>query len=124
LWRRFTRIRSSCSAPISLKESLPNLLRPFHPHKVILFGSYAYGTPHKDSDVDLFVIMDSDESTHARIVKVTKVAKVPFLSMDIIVRTSKEVQERLAIGDFFVIEILEKGRVLYDRDATILLARP
>jgi predicted nucleotidyltransferase len=93
------------------------IVEAFHPHKIILFGSYAYGTPHKDSDVDLFVIMDSDDTMHDRIVKVYPIAKVPFLPMDVIVRTPEEVETRVAMGDFFVIEILEKGRILYARDA-------
>lgn len=93
------------------------IVEAFHPVKVILFGSYAYGTPHRDSDVDLFVIMDSEDTPHDRIVKVYPVAKVPFLPMDVLVRTPEEVEARVAMGDFFVIEILEKGRVLYARDA-------
>ena len=85
--------------------------------KVILFGSYAYGTPDLDSDVDLLVVMDSDESMAQRIRRVTEVAKVRFLPMDIIVRTPTEMVERLAIGDFFLAEILEKGKVLYRRES-------
>ncbi|HZP83972.1 MAG TPA: nucleotidyltransferase domain-containing protein [Chthonomonadaceae bacterium] len=100
-----------------LQDLTRRIVEAFHPYKVILFGSYAYGTPHRDSDVDLFVIMDSEETMHDRIVKVYEVAEVPFLPMDVLVRTPSEVEARVAMGDFFVIEILEKGKVLYDRGA-------
>jgi predicted nucleotidyltransferase len=94
------------------------IVEKFQPYKVILFGSYAYGTPDLDSDVDLLVVMDSDEPMAQRIRRVTEVAKVRFLPMDIIVRTPAEMAERLAIGDFFLAEILEKGKLLYHREST------
>jgi predicted nucleotidyltransferase len=89
----------------------------FQPYQVVLFGSYAYGTPDIFSDVDLLVVMDSDETMAQRIRRVSEVAKVRFLPMDIIVRTPAEMEERLAIGDFFIAEILEKGKVLYQRES-------
>ena len=42
-------------------------------------------------------------------------AKIPYLAMDVIVRTPKEVEERISINDFFIMELLDKGRVLYER---------
>jgi len=35
------------------------ITKKFKPAKIILFGSYGYGTPKKDSDVDILVIIDS-----------------------------------------------------------------
>ena len=52
-----------------------------------------------------------------RIRRVTEVAKVRFLPMDIVVRTPAEIDERLAKGDFFIANILSTGKVLYQRDA-------
>ncbi len=89
----------------------------FQTQKVVLFGSYAYGTPDLDSDVDLLVVLDSDEPMAQRIRRVTEVAKVRFLPMDVLVRTPAEIAERLAMGDFFMAEILEKGKVLYSRES-------
>ena len=88
------------------------IVEQFQPYQVVLFGSYAYGTPDLESDVDLLVVMDSDEPMAQRIRRVTEVAKVRFLPMDIIVRTPAEMVQRLAMGDFFLAEILEKGKVL------------
>jgi len=87
----------------------------FHPEKIILFGSYANGRPTLDSDVDLLVVMQSEEPLFPRIRRVAEVAQVPYLPMDVIVRTPVEVAERLAMGDSFLAGILEKGTVLYDR---------
>jgi uncharacterized protein len=89
------------------------------PDKVILFGSYAYGTPHTDSDIDLFVIMnpaDAMETNHQRIMNVRAAAKVCLVPMDVIVRTPQEVEARLAVGDFFIKEIFDRGKVLFQRD--------
>ena len=92
------------------------IVEKFQPYQVVLFGSYAYGAPDLDSDVDLLVVMDSDEPMAQRIRRVTEVAKVRFLPMDVIVRTPAEMAERLAMGDFFLADILEKGKVLYHRE--------
>jgi predicted nucleotidyltransferase len=101
-----------------LADITRRIVEKFQPYKVVLFGSYAYGTPDLDSDVDLLVVMDSDESIVQRIRRVTEVAKVRFVPMDIIVRTPAELAERLAMGDFFLAEILEKGKVLYRRESS------
>ena len=93
------------------------IVEAFQPHKVILFGSYANGTPHEDSDLDLLVIMDSEETMFQRMMRVDPVARVPFLSMDVLVYTPAEIDKRLAIGDFFIAEVLAKGRVLYQCDS-------
>ena len=45
----------------AIKKVAEEIVNHFHPQKVILFGSHAYGTPTEDSDVDLLVIMDAEE---------------------------------------------------------------
>ena len=86
----------------------------FRPDKIILFGSYAYGTPHEDSDVDILVIMPTwnQLSMAARI----SIAIDPPFPLDIIVRTPKEMKWRLSDGDLFHTEIVSKGKVLYEKD--------
>jgi predicted nucleotidyltransferase len=100
-----------------LADITRRIVEKFQPYKVVLFGSYAYGAPDLDSDVDLLVVMDSNEPMAQRMRRVTEVAKVRFLPMDVIVRTPAEMAERLAMGDFFLAEILEKGKVLYCRES-------
>jgi len=86
----------------------------FQPNKIILFGSYAYGTPHDDSDVDLLVIMPArDELDQAFRIRVALPAPFP---MDLLVRTPKQLQWRLAERESFSTEVMIKGRVLYEQD--------
>lgn len=88
----------------------------FHPDKIILFGSYAYGRPTEDSDVDLLVIMPRTRLGGERIsVKIRRAVHRNF-PMDLLVRTPAEVKKRLQEGDFFLQEVMEKGEVLYEAD--------
>jgi predicted nucleotidyltransferase len=82
---------------------------------VILFGSYAYGRPTPESDVDLLVIMDSTESAARRSSAVSLACRPKLLAMDVLVRTPQEVEDRLQRGDTFLRDILARGRVLYER---------
>jgi predicted nucleotidyltransferase len=86
----------------------------FRPDKIILFGSYAYGTPHEDSDVDLLVI----KPTWNQISQAVQIrwALAPPFPMDLIVRTPKEMKWRLEEGDSFLTEIVSRGKVLYEKD--------
>ena len=86
----------------------------FHPDKIILFGSYAYGTPHADSDVDILVIMPARNQLD-QAVKISLDIDPPF-PLDIIVRTPYNMGWRLAEGDSFLQEITTKGKVLYEKN--------
>jgi uncharacterized protein len=97
-----------------LRDMTQRIVDAFHPDKIVLFGSYAYGGPTLDSDVDLLVIMESEERPVVRSRRVREVASVDFLPMDVMVRTPAEIANRLELGDFFIKEILDHGRVLYE----------
>src|SRR5437660_10090173 len=86
----------------------------FHPDKIILFGSYAYSTPHADSDVDILVIMPARNQLD-QAVRISLEIDPPF-PLDIIVRTPHNMQWRLAEGESFLREITTKGKVLYEKD--------
>ncbi|MDI6731078.1 MAG: nucleotidyltransferase domain-containing protein [Candidatus Margulisbacteria bacterium] len=82
------------------------------PEKIILFGSYAYGNPNKDSDVDLLFIKDTDLKGIKRHSWAS--TSIPHLfPMDILIKTPDEVKKRLKLGDPFYKEIMQKGKVLY-----------
>jgi predicted nucleotidyltransferase len=86
----------------------------FQPDKIILFGSYAYGTPHADSDVDILVVMPCrNELDMAAKIGIT--IDPPF-PMDIIVRKPKEIKWRLEERESFHTEIMTKGKILYEKD--------
>lgn len=91
------------------------LITEYTPQKVILFGSYAYGKPHEDSDIDLLIIKETTEPFIDRWVAVRSILSDPKrkIPLETLVLTPGEVSKRLAIGDQFVAEIVEKGEVLY-----------
>jgi len=84
----------------------------FQPDKIILFGSYAYGTPNADSDVDILVIMPArNEFDQAFKIR----CEVPTcFPMDLLVRTPKDIERRLSDGDLFHTKIVTKGKLLYE----------
>ena len=85
----------------------------FRPDKIILFGSFAYGTPHADSDVDLLVIMPArDQGAQGGRIRLALCAPFP---MDLIVRTPETMKWRLEEGDSFLREIASGGKVLYEK---------
>jgi len=85
----------------------------FHPQKIVLFGSYAYGTPHSESDVDLLVIMPCRNAIDQS-VRIGEAVDHPF-SLDLIVRTPWQVERLLKDENWFLTEVMEKGKVLYER---------
>jgi predicted nucleotidyltransferase len=85
----------------------------FEPERILLFGSYAWGTPTTDSDVDLLVILSFEGKAAAKSVEMRLKVKPPF-PVDLLARTPEKIHERLALGDSFIQDILEKGKVLYE----------
>jgi predicted nucleotidyltransferase len=85
----------------------------FDPDKIILFGSYAYGTPHEDSDVDILVVMKARSQLSAA-VRIDLACESHF-PMDLIVRTPENLRWRLEEGDWFLREIVSRGKVLYEK---------
>jgi predicted nucleotidyltransferase len=84
----------------------------FHPQKIILFGSYAYGTPHAESDVDLLVIMPAYDVVNQAI-RICREFEREFV-YDLIVRTPKQIEQGFRDNNWFLREIVEKGKVLYE----------
>jgi predicted nucleotidyltransferase len=99
----------------SLRPAIQKIVQELQPEKIILFGSYAYGTPNPHSDVDLLVIMKTDASLKDRSWAVSRLLLPRPFPVDILVKTPQEVEEALGNGDFFLKEILTQGKVLYDR---------
>jgi len=84
----------------------------FQPDKIILFGSYAYGEPHNESDVDLLVIMRTRNAIDQSIR--ISLAFEQMFSLDLIVRTPWQIERGLKDNNWFLREIIEKGKVLYE----------
>ncbi len=115
---RYALPRSFYWMPITqdkIRQAAERIVEAAHPETIILFGSYAYGRPTPDSDVDLLVVMESDQSIHARTVELSRVLSPRPFPVDIITRTPAELKDRLNIGDSFFKEIVTKGKVLHGR---------
>jgi predicted nucleotidyltransferase len=104
--------------PVSktLPQAVRKIAETLEPEKIILFGSYAYGTPSPDSDVDLLIIMKTKAPQKDRYLAVARLLRPRQFPVDIIVKTPAEVNKALQNrGNFFIREILKKGKVLYER---------
>lgn len=89
--------------------------REFGAERVILFGSYARGTITEDSDVDVLVIGPFEGRSVDKSVEIRMKLR-PGFPLDLLVRTPDKVRERIEMGDTFMREILEQGKVLYEAD--------
>ena len=85
----------------------------FNPQKIILFGSYAYGSPRPESDVDLLVVMDSQLSELEQAATICRAIPYRF-GLDLVVYTPAHLNQRLEWGDLFLREIMQKGITLYE----------
>lgn len=99
----------------AIKSVVRRIVENFDPERVILFGSYAYGKPHRYSDVDLLVVMRTKERPLAKQLEIARALSPHSFGMDILVRTPAQLRKRIALGDAFIQEITTKGKVLYER---------
>src|SRR5256886_14202545 len=100
----------------AIRRFVNQIVERFHPDRIILFGSYAYGTPTPDSDVDLLVVMPTNNQIEqsARIgIALGDDGIEPGFAMDLLVRTPRTLERRLRWGDYFLREIVERGKVLW-----------
>jgi predicted nucleotidyltransferase len=96
-----------------IQRFVDQIVERFRPAQVILFGSYAYGKPDSDSDVDLMVVMPHRGSC-VEVATRIRLACPRSFPMDLIVRSPAEVRRRLRSGDVFLQEIKSKGVVLHE----------
>ena len=98
-----------------IQDILEKLKKEYAPQKVILYGSHAYGNPRRGSDIDLLIIKETPERFIDRWVSVRRILSDSkrTVPLETLVLTPEEVSRRLAIGDQFISEIIEKGEVLY-----------
>ena len=110
-------IPTGLSLPVgnALPAAIQRIVRELQPEKSVLFGSYAYGNPTPDSDVDLLVIMETDLPSSQRYVAVSRLINPRPFPVDIIVKRPDEMKSALEKGDLFLREIITRGVVLYDR---------
>jgi uncharacterized protein len=96
-----------------IQELSQQIAAQFAPERIILFGSYAYGEPTADSDVDILVVMPFEGHPFRQAAEILNRIS-PTFSVDLLVRTAEQLDERLALGDFFLREVVTKGKILYE----------
>jgi len=89
------------------------IVKQFNPERIILFGSYAAGTAGPDSDVDLLVVLPFEGKTWRMASKIRGRTR-PAFPMDLLVRTPKQLHQRLAMHDVFIRDITKRGKTLYE----------
>lgn len=97
----------------AIQDVVNQIVSRFRPQKIILFGSYAYGIPRPESDVDLLVVMETDKRETQQAVEVLKSIEYNF-GLDLIVITPGRLAQRLEMGDWFLKEITRRGIVVYE----------
>lgn len=104
--------------PVLLEEAVQRLVTTLQPEKVYLYGSHAYGQPHKDSDVDLLIVVaESNVSTHRKAVEAYRALRGLFLPAEIKVVTQAEFERRAGWLSSIERVVEEKGQVLYESQA-------
>lgn len=92
------------------------IIQEFKPQKVVLFGSYAWGSPKKSSDIDLFIIKDDPKKNTREIaIDIERVLLPRTFPIDIIVYNPTQVEESLKDKNMFITKIITKGKTLYDQ---------
>ncbi|MCX6052664.1 MAG: nucleotidyltransferase domain-containing protein [Campylobacterales bacterium] len=99
-----------------LKHEIVERLKPLNPDRIILFGSYAYGTPNEGSDIDLFLVKDTDERNYDAMAmsKITDLIYKYKIGFDFLFASENFINQREDY--FYKIDILQNGRVLYERN--------
>lgn len=97
----------------TINDLAEEIKKRVNPQKIILFGSYAWGKPTEDSDIDLFIVMNSDLRRDDRAARISGLFPHRLFPLDVIAYTPAELELSLKRGNFFIEEVLTKGRVLY-----------
>jgi len=100
-----------------ITEAAQRVVSKVHPEQIILFGSYAYGKPNIDSDVDLLLVINKGSRKERQSVLRNASDALdprPF-PIDIVVRSKSEIKSRIKQGDFFLQDVMKHGRILYER---------
>ena len=96
-----------------IRKLCKRIAEAYHPEKIVLFGSHAYGTPTPESDVDLLIVMDYEEPPLGQSFKIKRELGL-VTPLDLLVRTPADVERRVTEGDMFMRLIVERGKVMYE----------
>lgn len=103
-----------------INQIVQRIKNNLNPDKIILFGSYAYGNPRETSDIDILIVKDlnKNEIRKYRIMAKQTLRDIMIkndIDIDVIIDSWERIRERIRIGDLFMKEIIEKGKVIYGK---------
>jgi predicted nucleotidyltransferase len=96
-----------------IRKLCKRIAEAYQPEKIILFGSHAYGKPTPESDVDLLIVMDYEGRPIEQMLKIHRELDI-VTPVDLVVYSPKEVGERLQDGDMFIVDVMRRGKVMYE----------
>jgi len=109
----YTDVASKQRRVAHIKKLCARIAHEFKPEKIILFGSQAYGNPTPDSDIDLLVVMPYSGTALHKAGELLSQLQV-WMPVDVIVRSTEDIEQRLRLGDRFMQEVLERGKIMYE----------
>ena len=98
----------------SIRKLCDHIVREFQPERIILFGSYAYGNPTPDSDVDLLVVLPFAGKNLRKSLEILNRTN-PRFPIDLLARRPDDTERRYREGDPLIRQALDHGKVLYER---------
>lgn len=98
-----------------IKKITEQIIKKYKPEKIILFGSYAWGKPGLDSDLDLFIVKKTKQPILKRMEDLDRLFTRRKLPMDFLIYTPQQIKKRLSMGDFFIRDVIKKGKILYEK---------
>lgn len=102
-------------SPELIQGMVRRLVMAMQPEQIILFGSYAYGKPTEDSDVDLLVIVsESDEPSYRRARVAYKALRGIAIPTDVVVMTRQEVERKRGVRSSLAAQAVCEGTLLYE----------
>jgi predicted nucleotidyltransferase len=99
-----------------IQEVVRRVIAAVAPERIVLFGSYAYGTPHPESDLDILVVMKSELPRYQRAVPIYQALTGLLISKDVLVYTPEEVEAWNEVPEALITTVVRQGKVLYEKD--------
>lgn len=102
--------------PATLLEQVTRtIVEQFHPKRIVLFGSHARGNAGPDSDLDVFIEMQTSRRPPERAIEVSAAFGLRPWPLDVVVYTPEEVQRLRGVGGTLLSVIEKEGKVLYEQ---------
>lgn len=106
--------------PKDLKHEIDNIIEEINKvadvNKIYLFGSYAYGNPNNDSDLDLCILTNNNERKRDLIRKIRDaISKTANMPVDTLVYEKNEFNERALVSSSMEYKIASDGVRLYEQ---------